>query len=118
MDVQIVKLHLSSNNELRSRGVGYAELNEPQVLLNRILRFYLGVNKFTPNPAVKLEMDIMDIKFFRWVEFVRMKNRICSMDANRLPVKVYKWEESLKIDGWVNRLNQFYIMQIWTIVVQ
>ena len=27
---------------------GYTELNEPQALLNRILRFYLGVNKFTP----------------------------------------------------------------------
>ena len=27
---------------------GYIEQNEPQVLLNRILRFYLGVNKFTP----------------------------------------------------------------------
>ena len=84
---------------------GYTELNEPQVLFNRILRFYLGVNKFTPNPSVKLEMDIMDMKYLRWIEFARIKNRICKMDDNRLPVGVYKWEESLKIDGWVSQMK-------------
>ena len=84
---------------------GYAEQNEPQVLLNRILRFYLGVNKFTPNPAVKLEMDIMDVKMYRWIELVRIKNRLCDMDEGRLPVRVLKWEKSLKIDGWVRQVE-------------
>ena len=73
----------------------YTELCEPQVLLNWILRFYLGVNKFTPNPTVKLEMDIMDAKMLRWVEFVHLKNRICRMAKDRLPYyKVHKWKRA------------------------
>ena len=84
---------------------GFTELNEPQVFLNRNLRFYLGVNKFTPNPAVKLEMDIMDAKMLCWIEFVRLKNHLSKMNEPRLPVKVYKWEESLKVHGWVSQLK-------------
>ena len=95
----------TTNYELCCGGVRYTELHEPQVFLNRILRFHLGVNKFTPNPAVKLEMDVMDSKMLHWIEFVRLKNHISSMDENRLPVKVYKWDESLKINGWVTQLK-------------
>ena len=47
----------------------------------------------------------MDVKFYRWIELVRLKNRISSMDETRLPVRVYKWQESLKIDGWVKQVK-------------
>ncbi len=85
---------------------GYAEQAEPQILQNRICRFYLGVNKFTPNPVTKIEMDIVDIKFSRWVEMARYKNRLCNMEEHRFPVKIYKWEKSLKINGWVKNVNE------------
>ncbi len=84
---------------------GYVEQAEPQILQNRICRFYLGVNKFTPNPVTKLEMDIMDIKFSRWIEMARYKNRLSNMDAHRFPVKVYNWEKSLKVNGWVRNVK-------------
>ena len=39
---------------------GYAEQSESQVLVNRIQRFYLGVNIFTPNAVVHIEFDWLD----------------------------------------------------------
>ena len=36
---------------------------------------------------------------------VRYKNRLSKMDEDRLPVKVYKWMESLKVKGWVQDLK-------------
>ena len=84
---------------------GYAEHAELQILQNRICRFYLGVNKFTPNPVTKFEMDIMDIEFKRWIEMARYKNRLSNMDKHRFPVKIYKWEKSLKTNGWVKNVR-------------
>ena len=84
---------------------GYKEFHDAQVLKNRVGRFYLGVNKFTPVAATSLELDWLDPKFVRWLEILRYKNRLAKMEPNRLPVKVYKWEESLNIMGWVKDLK-------------
>ena len=45
---------------------GFEEFTEPQVLQNCIPRFYLGVSKFTPNAATKIEMDWLDPRYQRW----------------------------------------------------
>ena len=84
---------------------GYQEQAEPQILQNRIERYYLGVNKFTPNAPTRLEMDYMDIKFKRWTEMICYKNRLAKMDQDRLPVKVYRWDKSLKRNGWAKQVK-------------
>ena len=80
---------------------GFKEVREAQVLQNRVGHFYLGVNKFTPVVATSLELDWLDPKFTRWLDILRYKNCLVKMKATRLPVKVYNWENSLKIKGWV-----------------
>ena len=84
---------------------GFKEQHEPQVLQNRVGRYFLGVNKFTPVPATSIEMDWLCPRFRRWLEILRYKNRLAKMDENRLPVKVYKWEKSLNHSGWVQDLH-------------
>ena len=80
---------------------GFKESHENQVLQNRVARYYLGVNKFTPVAATSLEMDWLDPKFNRWIEIVRYHNRLVEMKPNRLPVRIYNWEKSLNVQGWV-----------------
>ena len=88
---------------------GYKEFSDPQVLQNRVGRFYLGVNMFTPTAATWIELDWMDPKYCRWLEMVRYKNHLVDMNNNRLPVKVYKWDLSLKLDTWAKEVNQILV---------
>ena len=41
---------------------GFDYFNPPQVLQNRIMRFFLGIHKFAPNAATKIEMDGWDVE--------------------------------------------------------
>ena len=84
---------------------GFQEANDPQVLQNRVCRYYLGVRKFTPVAATRIIMDWPDMKSLRWVEVLRYRNRLTEMDVQRLPVKLYKLEKSLKIKGWVQNVK-------------
>ena len=83
----------------------FADQNEPQLLQNRIACFFLGVHKFTAISATALEMNWLDIKYQRWTETARYKNRLCSMKEDRLPVKVFKWMKSLNIEGWAQDIK-------------
>ena len=78
----------------------FDELSDAQNLQNRVGRFYLGVNTFTPPSGTRIEMDWINPKYCRWIEMVRYINCLLNMDDNRLPVKVYKWDLSLKLDTW------------------
>ncbi len=84
---------------------GFSEQHDPQVLQNRVSRFFLGVNRYTAVAATSTELDWLDPKFQRWLEIIRYKNRLATMDPDRLPVKIYKWEESLNHKGWVKDLK-------------
>ena len=39
---------------------GFKESHDAQVLQNRVARYYLGVNKFTPVAATSIELDWLD----------------------------------------------------------
>ena len=45
------------------------------------------------------------MKYLRWCEIVRYRNRLSKMDSEKLPVKLYKLEKSLRIPGWVQNLE-------------
>ena len=84
---------------------GFQEANDPQVMQNRVCHYYLGVHKFTPVAATKIIMDWPDMKSLRWVEILRYRNRLSEMDSQKLPVKLYHLEKSLKIKGWVQNVE-------------
>ena len=46
---------------------GFADQNAPQVLQNRIQRYYLGVHKFTSVAATQLVSDWINVRSLRWV---------------------------------------------------
>ena len=79
---------------------GFADFTEPQTLQNRIMRYFLGVHKFAPIPAISIEMDWMCTRFMRWIEMIRFRNRLASMEADRLPRMIYKWDSALDTDAW------------------
>ena len=47
---------------------GFAEHNDPQILQNRIQRYFLGVHTFAPVSATHLEFNWPETKYKRWTE--------------------------------------------------
>ncbi len=42
------------------------------------------------------------MKFMRWIDMVRLRNRIAAMSVDRLPRIIYEWDVSLDTDAWAN----------------
>ena len=84
---------------------GFRHYDSPQVLQNRIMRFYLGVHKFAPVSSTKIEMDWLECRESRWLDMLRFFNRINKMNDNRLPKLIYKWDLGLGLDSWASEIK-------------
>ena len=69
------------------------------------MRFFLGVHRFAPLPATKIELDWLECRESRWLNILRLFNRINKMDDNRLPKMIFKWDKSLNLDTWSSEVN-------------
>ena len=70
----------------------------------RISRFFLGVHRFAPLAATRLEMDVPNIQYIRWVEMIRYYNRVQKLKEYRLPKLVLNWDFMERRKGWVSDL--------------
>ena len=77
----------------------------PQIVSNRVKRFYLGVNAFTPVSVTSLEFDWPDIETHRWLAMLRYLNRAKDMTTDRWPKKVLNWDLLLRADGWSDQVK-------------
>ena len=84
---------------------GFRNFNDPQLLQNRIMRFFLGVHRFAPNAGVKLELDWLECREVRWLNMLRLYNRISKMDTDRLPKIILNWDKSLALDTWGSEIK-------------
>ena len=84
---------------------GFADYAKPQTLQNRLSRFYLGVHRFAPVAATKIEMNWLDPRKLRWIEMLRYYNRLVKMDGDRLPRYIYDWDKSLNREAWASEIE-------------
>ena len=84
---------------------GFGEFQQPQVLQNRIQRFFLGVHAFAPVAATNMEFDWLSMKFLRWLEIIRYYNRLVDLPDHRWPKKILRWDRSLRTEGWFNQVQ-------------
>ena len=84
---------------------GFRDFDAPRTLQNRIMRFFLGVHKFAPVSATRLEMDWLETREKRWLNMLRYFNRINKMESNRLPKIVYDWDLSLGLNTWASEIQ-------------
>ncbi len=61
----------------------------------------MGTHNFTPLAAVNIEMDIIDSRYKRWIEVIRLLNRITGMPETRWPRKVLMWDVVTDTSVWV-----------------
>ena len=84
---------------------GYKDYAQNRTLQNRCWIFYLGTHVFTAVAVTNIEMDIIDIRSVQWIEMVRLKNRIQSMDDNRWPKIIMNWDIQTDTDAWFREVK-------------
>ena len=88
---------------------GFDYFNPPQVLQNRVMRLFLGIHKFAPNAATKIEMDWLGCREKRWLNMIRLYHRINVMPLLRLP-KIIMIELATRVQViGVRKLDILYV---------
>ncbi len=70
-----------------------------------MISYYLGTHRFTPRAASYIELDWLDNKYMRWVEMLRLKNRIQSMSTSRWPRRVLQWDRVPGTQAWFREIS-------------
>ena len=83
---------------------GFKNYPAPQVLQNRIERFFLGVHRFAPLAATWIEMDWLDMCRLRKLDMFRLMNRLAGMDESRIPKMILRWDIINGCCGWMGEI--------------
>ena len=79
---------------------------------NRACRYYLGVNRYTPNAAIHGDMGWKLPYQHQWIQVTKQWVRMCNMDRRRLTKRVFLWAHDIasrqRKKNWVSRCIKFY----------
>ena len=76
-----------------------------QVVQNKAIRYFLGVHRFAPTAAIHSETGWVNSKFRRQINIVRLWNRLCTMEKNRLTKKIFRWDKQKNHENWSSDLS-------------
>ncbi len=71
---------------------GYKIYKCSESIQERAIRYFLGLHRFTPIPALRGEVGWNSTQSHRWINMVRFWNRLVEMDESRLTHKLFKWD--------------------------
>ena len=92
-----------------SSGVwGYKEFSCSESIQNRAMRFFLGVNRFTPTHAVIGDMGWDSDINRRKLNMLRLWNRLIQLDESRLSKKVFLWDYSICRNNWTADVRKIF----------
>ena len=78
------------------------------VVQNRAIRFFLGVNKYASNLAVHGDMGWEFTSVRRKTEMLRMWNRFISFSDDRLTKRIFQWDYLLCSHNWCTELKTIF----------
>ena len=67
-------------------------------------RYFLGVNKYTPNVAIQGDMGLRVPWQHQWIEIIRQWCRVHDMQDVRLNKRIYIWSKDVRGSTWYSRL--------------
>ena len=70
---------------------GYGDFSKCDIVMNRAMRFFLGVHRFAPTAGVQGEMGWMSLKYRRYLQMIKFWNRLIQMDSSRLTKRIFVW---------------------------
>ena len=70
---------------------GYGNFSKCDNVINRAMRYFLGVHKFAPTAGLYGDMAWLSLKFSRYISMLRFWNILIKMENTRLAKRVFLW---------------------------
>ena len=89
---------------------GYKYYKCTDSIQERAIRFFLGLHRFTPIPALRSEVGWISTQSRRWINMVRFWNRLIEMPEDRLTYRIFKWDLAQVDNGqnWSSELQAIF----------
>ena len=75
---------------------------------NRAIRFYLGLHKYTPLPALHGEMGWKPPMYRHMTNILRFWNKLVNMDDSRLTKQIFNWDYQSRHGTWTTEVKQIF----------
>ena len=85
---------------------GFKDFKECDKVHHRAARYFLGVHQKAPLLAISGDLGWTNSQNKRYINILRLWNRLLTMDDNRLTKKVFLWDYSLCNQNWSAELLQ------------
>ena len=79
---------------------GYGRFEKCDYIMNRAMRFFLGVHKFAPTCGVQGDMGWLSMKYRRYIKILKFWNRLIKMDDSRLTKRVFLFYYDRPGNNW------------------
>ena len=88
---------------------GHKLYQKTEAVQKRALRFYMGVHKFAPIPAIEGDVGWLPIYYRHKLEIIRLWNRLILMDNSRLAKKIFLCNYSNpKVNDWPTQVRRIF----------
>ncbi len=71
---------------------------------NRAMRYFLGVNKFTPTHTLYGELGWVMPRYRSWLSFAQLWNRLILMNDYRITKKIFLWDRLICCNNWSSEM--------------
>ena len=78
---------------------GFKSFYKIDMIQNRAIRYLMGVHRFTPILALTGDMGWMVSSSRRWINILRLWNKLIKMNENRLTKKVFEYDYFVLLGG-------------------
>jgi len=85
---------------------GFNDNNAIDIIQNRAMRYFMGVNKFAPTHVLYGDLGWIMPKYRRWISIVRLWNRLVSMEDGRITKRIFLWDKELCYNNWSSDLYE------------
>ena len=80
----------------------------------RACRFFLGVGKYTPNPAIMGDMGWIPIYHTQWKVIARHWHRLVNMEPDRINRKIFIWADEVSLKHRIVKNWNFIVKKHFT----
>ncbi|XP_060563130.1 uncharacterized protein LOC132722622 [Ruditapes philippinarum] len=84
---------------------GYRKYQVMENVQHRAIRYYLGVHRFAPILAITGDIEWVPTNYRRWLNMLRMWNRLVSLDDNRITKQVFNVDYSHCQNNWCSEMK-------------
>ncbi len=87
---------------------GKFNVSHSDAIQNRAIRYFLGVHKFTPIPAIHSEMGWLSPKYRKYLNMLRLWNRIQKMKNYRLTKRLFFMDFNRQKRNWSEQMKNIF----------